>query len=743
MENKDKPESKSVYETEYRSDYEADWDIHRNYINNFDAYEAMLISQVYDTVSNSVDSGKMTDGYATTLAKERADRVMAKLPDGATESAGKADVGKAMFMDILRQKWIYANANAQHPFLEKLNMWQFYSSVYGYMPMFYDWNVSPTGYIGPDCWLWNPRNLIPQQGRISIADMDYVTALTWVSKKFLEDIVDESSGKTDGDDDPDHDGDNDQLTEEDGWDVKAIQDLLSRSETVSNGDAVKDTVVQRNRTPQATHKGLCLATRYEAGEDGEWVTFAPENGYVEVRRLKNPHKNGRIPFVIKYSQPMFDSFYGLGDFQRAKPLQFARDGLRNFYFAGVKMNLIPPIVANAFGVQKHTLDYRAGGVMLETIPNSIRRLETSTAGLATYQAAMSDLTGSLLSQFGTQNASLPGADALNPTQGKTPQAINMYSDKEASRDGAEARHMETAIEQLVEGFYSLVANIGTEDIPVALFAADIQEIIDAGYADVTELFKNFKQTADGHAGELTVDPTKLKGVEYRFKIDPDSTVKTNKQAQLQAMDDLMDRIGKLQNVFQDDPGLNIQWGDMLKQWGSLTDIPGAQKFVTYDPSAKAQAAAAAPPPEPPPQTAVNMGPHVIESGDLIKLYLGTTNVDLRNAILQALQLPPVAQPGDDQEPVAPEAGPEPTVTSSGHIFNDPHVGAAADALHQHFQNSELPEPVPAEEPTPATIAPTGHMFTDPEIGQAAIALHEHLKPAEIPMPKAEVKPKGK
>src|SRR3990167_2455286 len=172
--------------SQYKDDYDSDWSLHRDYIQNFDAYEAMLLSEVWDSVSNSIDGSKMTDGYSTTLAKERADRVMAKLPEGLTESAGKADVGKAAFMDILRQKWIYPNANAQHPFLEKLNMWQLYSSVYGYMPMMYDWNVANTGYVGPDCWLWNPRNLVPQQGRVSISDMDYVTALTWVSQKFLE-----------------------------------------------------------------------------------------------------------------------------------------------------------------------------------------------------------------------------------------------------------------------------------------------------------------------------------------------------------------------------------------------------------------------------------------------------------------------------------------------------------------------------------------------------------------------------
>ena len=85
-------EYKSAYEYEYRSDYLSDWDIHRNYVNlNFDAWEAMLVGQVYDSVSKSLDNSKITDSYSTTLAKERADRVIAKLPEGLTEPIGKAE----------------------------------------------------------------------------------------------------------------------------------------------------------------------------------------------------------------------------------------------------------------------------------------------------------------------------------------------------------------------------------------------------------------------------------------------------------------------------------------------------------------------------------------------------------------------------------------------------------------------------------------------------------------------------
>lgn len=563
---------KSQYEYEYKSDYESDWALHRDYIQGFDPFEAMLLGQVYDSVSKSVDNAKITDSYTMTLSKERADRVIAKTPEGETQSAGRADVGKAAFMDILRQKWIYPNANAQRPFLEKLNLWQLYSSVYGYMPMFYDWNTSNTGYVGPDCWLWNPRNLIPQQGRVSIEDMDYVTALTWVGKKKLQDIIDNE-------------------VEGDGWDRDALQELADRvnSKTAGN-DTDQDTLIERERTPQGSKKGICLATRYEAGPDGKWCVFAPEDGFIKIREIDNPHKNGRIPFVIKYSQPLFDSFYGLGDFQRAMPLQFARDGLTNFYFASLKRNLAPGIIVNANGVLKHTLDVtKANPVLMETIPNSIRPMPTNTAGLSTYQGAQSNLTGSLLSLFGTQNASIPGAESLNPSQGKTPAAIDMFSSKEATRDGAERRHLETAIEQLTDGMFSLVANIGTEDIPVSLFADDIEAIRKAGMEDIVGLF-NLKPDQTMTAGDLTIKPGSLKGVEYRFNITPNSTMKINKEKQLQELERYIDNMGKFQNMFKDDPRIEFHPDKISATFGSLADIQGADEFVTVNdgPSPKEQ-----------------------------------------------------------------------------------------------------------------------------------------------------------
>jgi hypothetical protein len=563
---------KSKYEIEFKKDYEADWDIHRQYINNFDPWEAMLIGTVYDSVSKTTNGSKITDSYATTLARERADHVMAKLPDGETNSVGKADIGKAVFMDILRQKWIYPNANAQRPFLEKLNLWQLYSSVYGYMPMFYDWTTSNTGYVGPDCWLWNPRNLVPQQGKVSIEDSDYVTALTWVGRKQLKRILDK---EVDGD----------------GWDRQALKELLEKNEKTSGNDTQQDTFVERERNTMGSKKGICIATRYESGPDGKWCSFAPDDGFIKIRELDNPHKNGRIPFVVKYSQPLFDSFYGLGDFQLDKPLQFARDGLTNFYFANLKRNLAPGIIVTANGVLKHTLDVtKPNPILMETVKDSIRPMPTNTAGLATYQAAQSALTGAMLARNGSQNASSPGSESLNPSQGKTPAAINLYSEKEATRVGADIRRMEAALEQLTDGFFSMVVNIGTEDIPVSLFAEDIKDIAKSGLTDIMMLFPGAKMQPDGTmtAVDMKVSPSALKGVEYRFNIKADSTIKISKQNQLSELERIMTSIGKFQNSFKDDSRVDVNWGAMLKAYESLTDIPGASEFVTVKPGPSPQ-----------------------------------------------------------------------------------------------------------------------------------------------------------
>jgi hypothetical protein len=563
-----------------KRDFQEDLSAHDDYIVDFDAYEAMLLSKVYDSVSKKT-TNSITDGESATLAIERAARVVGQLPTGQVKAAGKKDNGKAALMDIVVQKWIYPNANAQHQFLQKIRLWQLYSSVYGFMPMYYDWHASQSGYLGPDCWLWNPRNFIPQAGRTSIADMDYAHAIAYVGVSFLEDLLEE----------PD----------EAGWDKKALRDVIRMAKNqLKDKDTSRDTLTDRLRSSSATRQ-IALVTRFESGDDGEWVVFFPDYGFKEVRRLKNPHKNGRIPFVIKYSMPLFDSFYGLGDFQRNKPLQFAMDGLTNFYFQGLKTNIMPPFVVNANGVIRHTIDKGPDAVIMETIPNSVRRLETSTAGLSTYQAAMTQLKGSLMSQNGTTDTSLNQGNTNDPMFGKTPQALKMNQARESSRDNQDRFFLESAIEQLVECMISLIPEVGSESMPIDLFSDDIAVIVESGYEDV---MKMLKPSSSGNSARLSINPGALKGAYYRFYLDPGTTAKVDKAEQVQAIMDYMSTMAKFPNALEQmsAQGQAPDFEFIFSLIGNLTGVPNVDKFFKEVPPPQPQP----PQPEPPKPPSVSI-----------------------------------------------------------------------------------------------------------------------------------------
>src|ERR1035437_5373426 len=70
------------YIEKVKSQFRYDLLAHDNYIQNFDAYEAMLISRPYDSVSKKVQNG-LSDGRTTTIYQERAARVCGQLPTGS------------------------------------------------------------------------------------------------------------------------------------------------------------------------------------------------------------------------------------------------------------------------------------------------------------------------------------------------------------------------------------------------------------------------------------------------------------------------------------------------------------------------------------------------------------------------------------------------------------------------------------------------------------------------------------
>ena len=551
-------------------DYAEDLQQHDDAIVDYDAYEAMDMGKTFDPVSRQTGNG-LTDNMTATIYLERAARVAGQLPEGETKAFGKKDYGKGQFLDILRTNWIYPNANSQFDFLTKMFLWQYGSSEYNVIPMHYDINVNEaTGYIGPDCWIWQPRNFIPQSGETSISDMDHVHGLAYKYASYFQDILDDD--------------------EDDTWDKEAIESVMEQIKNkTATADDKRRSLTYREKMAQSTRQVL-LATRYEAGKEGHWITFLPDFGCKVIRNIKNPHKNGRIPFVLKRCIPKMDSYYGNGDFQRSMPMQFANDGLDNFYFQGIKINLFSPKAVNMQTAVPHTIVNEPGKIWEFNGSPDVKDVPQSNAGLSTYQAAKGMSKGALQSIAGTTDTRSNAENSSDPGFGKTPKALSMIQEREGTRDNFDRGMLERAMQELIDGFYSILPTI-SDEIPVDMFRQEIEEIIQSGATDLGEIFKHFED--EGHASyrmaesgnqiRIKIKPSAFKDITARFELKANSTAKQTREQQLQSMQDQLIFMGKLPNAFEqykEATGKVPDWEFIFGEMGRLGGLPFMSKMFT-------------------------------------------------------------------------------------------------------------------------------------------------------------------
>ena len=542
-------------------DYSADKDAIRTVVDTFDEKESMLISKVEDSLSFK---SKVTDSRLSTIIWERAGRVMGQMPSGVVKALTMKDKGKSMLMDVILQRYIQPNANSQFTHLTKLRMWDLYSMVYGVMPMMYDYRIDDE-YVGPDCWLIPIRNWIPQRGKVSIQDSDYNHVESMVSVRWLEDKLDSKLGD---------------------WNKSVLKEIIKKAKdgTTSKKESRDESYVEQDRdqdpkTQTGKAAQVKIVTRYEASKDGKWVTFCPDYDNKVIRDIPNPHKNGKIPIVLKYCFPLVDSIYGLGDFERGKTLQYAMDSLINLYLDGVKMSIFPPTIMNPNGIVPSSVRYSPGARWLENMPNSIRPYNTSPQGLSTFQSTYSFLIGSMLNQNGTTDTAANSESTSDPGFGKTPQALQMLQARENTRDNWDRFMMEQAVEELYDGFVNLTAKKQPKPIKLDLFGAEVEQIAQL-YPDVAEILK---VSESGEYGQLTIKPDALgKDCNYRYYIDANSTSRKDDAQQSEALTALLVAVSKIPGLNQElaKNGTKYDIGEHMKRIFATSGVEGYDKILT-------------------------------------------------------------------------------------------------------------------------------------------------------------------
>jgi len=147
--------------------------------------EEMFLNKTRGELAEETAKSNVNDAHLSTSIIQRTQRILAQPPTGTVKYLDGKNRGKGVLMNLILEKYIRPNANAQYPHLTKLKLWTIYSQVYGSMPMLVDYRVSDD-YVGPDCWLIPIRQYYPQPDVAQVNDMDYAFVDNFVSVAWLK-----------------------------------------------------------------------------------------------------------------------------------------------------------------------------------------------------------------------------------------------------------------------------------------------------------------------------------------------------------------------------------------------------------------------------------------------------------------------------------------------------------------------------------------------------------------------------
>jgi hypothetical protein len=532
-------------EEELAGQWEAAWNALQPIRSTWDEKEQALLAQANDSFSGKVTYARVTDAALSTLAFERQARVAAQLPTGRVVAASTGDEAKAKLLNVANQRYIIPNADSQHPMLIKLRLWGVYASVYGSMPMFYDYRVDDR-YIGPDCWLLDPRCFAIQPGFSSVQDADYAFISNMVSTRFIKSVLKRSSTT---------------------WNKGALKKVLKQAEDEKtkpsrDNDSQKDSVVERQRYDKSGATGrIEFVTKYEAGEDGHWITFAPDFDNVIVRDIPNPHKSGKIPVIMRHCFPLLNSIFGLGDYERGMRIQKAKDSLTNLFIEGAKNRIFPPLMIDTSKVTVSTIKNQANARwIVQDMNNGVKPVNYGAQAMNEFQSTWGNLQSMLMNQFGTTDTSQSQQDTGNPAYGKTPQALQLLQQRQNARDTWDMFMHERATEELFEGMLNLLTVKMEKPINFHVFEEDIKQIEKEYNEKGLSLFSDKKQ------GIMTASKSQLKSsTGFKYLLDANSSMSQNAQEQFQALSETWSIVNQDPTLAAQLQGYDYDKAEHLKQ----------------------------------------------------------------------------------------------------------------------------------------------------------------------------------
>jgi len=506
--------------------------------------EALLLGRNLDKISNQTKS-QVYDPRLSTIIIERMNRVMAQHATGKVRALDNPkDKLPTLVLDLAIQRYIIPNADSQYDLLTKFKLQDFYSLAYGSYVNLTDYRID-SDYIGPDNWLIPLRHFFPEANAVN--DLNHCFIDTWVTRDWLS----KRNSST--------------------W--KNIKTILAELDKKgADKDSEQQTLAEEENRIDHGGKGksqlIHLRTKYE---NDRWITYAVDVSHLQelavCRDIDNPQNNNEIPITTKHAFPLMDRYYGLGEFERGKTLQYATNSLWNLYLDGVKMKVFPPRIINQKGVVRSSLGYYPGANWIETEPNSIRSWQTGSQSEQAFQSTYSALVAATMNQAGTTN--VINADVVDPGMGKTPEAIKRMGAKESSRDAWDRYLMERTVERTFNLMIDLLVQKQEKPINYDLFEGEIKRLRSQFPEQADELAEIFES---GTYGKMKVEKGVLGGGDwkYRFDIDAGTTGKKDQEEEHYSVTEMLTTLTKIPGALEEAKQTGkVRFGNIVVDFGEL------------------------------------------------------------------------------------------------------------------------------------------------------------------------------
>lgn len=509
----------------------------------WDEYENIFFGKPLDQGSLRSKS-QVFDHKLSTLVMDRAARVMAQIQTGKVKAISKNDEGASRLMNLILDKYVIPNAKSQFDFLTKCRMVDLYSNIYGSFFVLVDWDIRENGYAGPDMWLLPIRDVFPQVGATSIQDSDYIIVRTWQPLSWFKQKKKDKNFKN-----------MDKvytILKDKAGDMQSKDSGMASSQREDNE--------YPSKAQEAKGKGYYeVLTCYERDK---WTDYVP-SADMEIRDRKNPHEDGELPVICKYSIPLIDDFMGLGDFERGKSMQYATNSLWNLYMDSVKVSIFPPTLINKDNIaDASTIKWGAAARWLvkNNVGNAAQVLPLSPQGTQTFNNVYQVVTSSLLNMMGSTDTAV--AEKTDPGFGKTPQALKMQAARENARDNVDRFYMEQFLTAVGKKFVNLLSKKQSSAIKIRMFEDEIQELANQ-YPDIEEMW-------DEKTGNLQIDKSRTGSIMYDYEVVPGSTYAVDQEQQQQNLMSFLQLL--MQNAQMGQQGITSPMIEALKAEGKTPKL---------------------------------------------------------------------------------------------------------------------------------------------------------------------------